>query len=217
MLPRIPVRSPAFFAREFSGETPIARAAISAWIFPPLRRISIPFSFSEKASTAEPRRRFIPFLRISEWMKAAISESKGERSCFALSIRVTSIPRFLRFSASSTPTKPPPITAADFGFSEFAKSLIRKVSSTVRRVKIFSEFTPGIGGTEGFAPGARRSLSYFSSKMFPFSRFFTETVFAFGFMSITSWRVFISTRKRRRKLSGVWRVSSEGSVITSPI
>ena len=72
---------------------------------------------------------------------------------------VTSRPSSRRFSATSRPMKPPPTMTADLGLFRSTNALIRRVSSTVRRVKSLSLSIPGRFGHTGFAPGDRRSLS----------------------------------------------------------
>ena len=73
---------------------------------------------------------------------------------------------------------------------------------------------PGLGG---LGSGREDQLVVASSNTSPVSRFVTETVFLSGWMAVTSWRTFMLTRKREKKLSGVWRVSSSGFSMTPPM
>lgn len=68
----------------------------------------------------------------------------------AASTTVTSRPLCRRFSATSTPMKPPPVTTAVRG-SPATAATIASVSSMSRRDSARS--MPGIGGRTGRAPG----------------------------------------------------------------
>ena len=75
-----------------------------------------------------------------------MSGSKGFIRCVRLWTMVTSIPSSRRFSASSTLMKPPPASTADRGRCRLMYSLMRRVSSTVRRVNSLRMPMPGSRG-----------------------------------------------------------------------
>ena len=88
-----------------------------------------------------------------------MSPSNWPSTCGCISMRLTAMPSPRRFSAISTPMKPPPTTTADFSFCPTAIARMRSVSSTVRSVWIRSLSMPGNFGRTGTAPGERISLS----------------------------------------------------------
>ena len=160
MLSLIPSCSPASFARCVSGVTPMARTTRSACSgCSSLSSTRIVSPFSSNPSTVRPRRSFTPCFLISLWINDAISASNGFINCFGRWTIVTSMPRSFRFSANSSPIKPPPANTADVGFFVSIYFFKRKVSSTVRRVNTFSISIPGSFGCVGFAPGERINLS----------------------------------------------------------
>ena len=155
-----PNSKPASAARELSGSTPMDSITISdrigssASIF-----VTIPLVLSSNPATDFPSSSWMPLLFMWACTKLAISASSWLSSCVCFSTNVTAIPRAARFSAISTPIKPPPTTTAVFGFCRLAASWIRKVSSTVRSVKTCGLSIPGSRGRIGLAPGERISLS----------------------------------------------------------
>ena len=160
MLPRAPNSSPAALARPLSGETPMARMTISAAMAGPTSTfVTTCPSFSSKPVTAQPSRSATPPARNLAWTKAAMSASSGLKSCSIFSTMVTFAPRSARFSAISSPMKPPPTTVAEAGRCSSTNSRMKSASSTVRRVKMFFPSMPGSGGTTGRAPGESTSLS----------------------------------------------------------
>ena len=95
---------------------------------------------------------------------------------FSFSTRVTSRPRWAKFSTISRPMNPPPTTTARFGFvttwwpvyesipvfvssPRCSHSRMVRASGTVRTEKIPGRSMPGSGGRIGAAPGERTSLS----------------------------------------------------------
>ena len=151
--PRSPIFSSAAFAKAVSGRTPIARITSAAGRTAPLDKVTVCASIVETPSA---RCSSTPCSAISFETNVAISGSSGASTCGVASTSEVFIPRCIRFSAISTPIKPPPITTALAGFSP-TRAVMRSTSSTVRRVIALS--TPGIGGTTGDAPGLRISLS----------------------------------------------------------
>ena len=149
----VPTFKPAAFAKETSGRTPIAKIIKSAGSSTPFAKTT---DLSVMLFALVPRCSFTPCERISLATKVAISGSNGANTWFAASTTQVSIPRWIKFSAISTPIKPPPITTAFLGF-RFTCETIRSTSSTVRSVNALS--TPGIGGTIGEAPGLKINLS----------------------------------------------------------
>ena len=88
-----------------------------------------------------------------------MSASNGGISWGRSCTMVTSRPSSRRFSASSSPMKPPPARTAERGLCRSTNALMRSVSSTVRSVNSVSQPSPGNGGCVGFAPGESTSLS----------------------------------------------------------
>ena len=78
MLPLSPSSRPASLARAVSGVTPMASTTKPAWRgASSLSSTSTPLPWGAKPSTVRPRASFIPCLRTSPWIKAAMSGSKG--------------------------------------------------------------------------------------------------------------------------------------------
>jgi len=157
MPPRAPSSRPAASASPVSGRTPIAATTSEAGSVSPVDKTteSAPTSVTDApVSTRTPCR-----ARCFS-TSAASSTSKGARSWSASSTIVTLSPRSVRFSASSTPMKPPPmITAVGSGPDAAASTAaaILSVSPMLRRVR--AREAPGIGGTNGAAPGASTRAS----------------------------------------------------------
>ena len=76
-----------------------------------------------------------------------------------MSTTVTSSPLASRFSATSSPMKPPPTTTARRHWFCSAQSRAAMASSGVRIVKTPGRPVPGTSGTKGSAPTARISRS----------------------------------------------------------
>ena len=160
MLLRAPSESPASRASALSGATPIASSTRSASVSVlSLNCTRTPVSVSAKPETARPSRSSTPcFLRCA-WRKLAMSASNWLSTCGCISTRRTSRPSSRRFSAISTPMKPPPTTTAERSFCPTTVSRMRSVSSTVRSVSIRALSMPGSFGRTGTAPGESTSLS----------------------------------------------------------
>ena len=70
------------------------------------------------------------------------------------------MPRLDKFSAISTPMKPPPMTTADFGLFSSIKLQIVSASRILRSTKRFlASSMPSILGRKGFAPGDKIKIS----------------------------------------------------------
>ena len=74
------------------------------------------------------------------------------------STTVDAMPRLTKFSTSSRPMKPAPMTTACLTPWSM-RALMRSMSCKFRRVKMPGSSMPGSGGRSGAAPGARISLS----------------------------------------------------------
>ena len=73
--------------------------------------------------------------------------------------------RVTKFSATSKPMKPPPMIAAFLALWVSIQDLIWLLSGISRNWKTPGREHPGMGGTMGFDPGDKISLSYDSSKL----------------------------------------------------
>ena len=152
MPPRRPVSRPASSARRVSGRTPTAETTRSASTCSPDPSVTVS---GPMEVTEVPRRSVTPEARRWSWTGPTISGSRGAITWSAASTTVTAIPRRVRFSASSSPMKPPPMIAAVRAGRLAATSA--SVSSTSRSERARS--MPGIGGRTGRAPGARSTWS----------------------------------------------------------
>ena len=72
-------------------------------------------------------------------------------------------------------------------------------------------------GLGGLGTGREDQLVVAFPKFLTVFLFFTETVFHCRWMAATSWRTFMFTQNREKKLSDVWMVRSYGLDITSLI
>ena len=160
MAPLIPVSSPAAEARSDSGTTPSATTAMSASSTRPLLSMTLrrppP---SSKPVTASERSSSTPFPLRQWWTSAAMSLSRGGSTWSGRWTRVTLTPMCTRFSATSRPMYPPPVTTACVGLLPTTNSRIARVSSTVRRVMTLGSSVPGMSGTRALAPGERTRTS----------------------------------------------------------
>ena len=96
-------------ASSVSGRTPMAATTTSAGSTDPSASVT---SFSPMAMTPEPSLRSMPASRITACTGTTISGSSGAITWGSASTTATCIPRCSRFSATSSPTKPPPTTTA---------------------------------------------------------------------------------------------------------
>ncbi len=110
--PRAPISSPAILASVASGRTPMASITRSAvYCFPDfVSTWMVLFSPALKPDTPSESAICIPCIFMYASTMCAFSLSKGNNTWSAISTRVTSKPRCIRFSAISKPIKPPPIT-----------------------------------------------------------------------------------------------------------
>ncbi|MNO58941.1 hypothetical protein D3C76_495170 [compost metagenome] len=151
---------PLSFRKEVSGETPIASRTISLCSFVPLANCTCicsptsanPWTISEKI-------RLTPCSSSSFAKIEDISVSNGANICGPASIKETSRPASLRFSAISTPMNPPPITTAERVPSAATLVLILSVSGMLRSMWILELSIPGKFGRIGLAPGDKISAS----------------------------------------------------------
>ncbi len=199
--PRSLTASPASAASPLSGRTPIAATTRSASRSVPSARVTLRGPI---AVTPCPSTRSTPAARITSCTGATISGSSGAITWSVASMRVTRRPRWTRFSATSTPMNPPPITAAVRTPSVAA--FMASASSTVRSASARS--IPGIGGVTGRAPGERTSASYGSSVSSPEARSRACTTRRARSIATASVRTRTSSSKRAWRLAGVCRRSS---------
>jgi len=83
-------------------------------------------------------------------LREASSSSWRGISLSSTSITATPSPRFLSAHALSSPSTPPPMTAAVFAVASIRS--IRSTSASLRIVAQFAPSAPGIGGTKHSAP-----------------------------------------------------------------
>ncbi|MPM44065.1 hypothetical protein SDC9_90743 [bioreactor metagenome] len=210
MPPRGLTSRPASAARCESGRTPMDITTRSAGICSPEASVTVssPMTVAWLPVTTS-----MPLSTRSWATYAAISGSSGGRIWSASSMIVTSIPRRCRFSASSTPMNPPPITTAVCGLRATAAT-ISSTSAMLRRVRARS--LPGMSGTKGEAPGESTRVSYDSVVTRSVLRLRTVTSFAARSIATTSWPTRTSMPNRRPSDSGVCRSRAWRSSITPP-
>ena len=186
-----------------------------------VRTFNAPPSAFSKAATPSLRASLTPWR--SRWPSTtrAISTSSGARIWSAISTRVTSNPRWIRFSAVSTPMKPPPTTTArvlgrivwnpEYRYMPArnsepfsSHSRIARASGTVRSWKIPGRSIPGKGGRIDLAPGDNTSLSYDSVVTLPVATSRSSSVLVSGRSSRPRSR-FLPRSRRIRGTSPGWR------------
>ncbi len=152
-----PSSTPACSANAVFGRTPVERSTKSDVTSLPSDNRTL-WSVISVADT--PVNTVTPCFSSSSFTYTAMSLSSPGVTCGNSSINVTSIPRPFKFSHTSSPIKPVPTMAADFGRLVSIYDFILIMSLILRRVKTFSLSAPLIGGTTALAPVAITSLSY---------------------------------------------------------
>ena len=143
-----PRASPAISASRTSGRTPMAATTSSAGDVAAVGQHDAVLGVTSATPTPVTTRTSLR--SNSAATSTAISGSSGVRTWSANSTTVVAIPRWARFSAVSSPTKPAPMTTALRG-RVLASPSSSSASSTVRSTRTLSK--PGSGGRTGAAPG----------------------------------------------------------------
>ena len=147
---------------------------------------------------------------------SVISGSNPGIICSAISMTDTFTPFSFRFSATSSPIKPPPATTARLMLPPSTAAFKASASSGVRIKNTFSRSIPSIGGFTGDAPVEITSLSYVYTFTSPVSTFTPVTHFLSLSKPVTSIPVRTSVPVSFAKLSGVFAISKSLSWMTFP-